>query len=117
MTPNPRSSMTLSQLTFRNTLMVDGQRDVAFADIDNRLKRATEEGEQVDLEAIQEPEPELASPMEMPEVPIIEEPPPVAFGRPAGKLYGKSLIDDLQSRKAEMRAKQRCVWGGMCARM
>ena len=29
--------------------------------------------------------------------------------RPAGKLYGKSLIDDLESRKAQMRSKQRCV--------
>ena len=45
-TPNPRNSLTLSQLTFRNTLLVDGQRDVAYADIDTRLKRATEDGEQ-----------------------------------------------------------------------
>ena len=37
-TPNPRANLTLSQLTFRNTLMVGGQRDVAYEDIDTGLR-------------------------------------------------------------------------------
>lgn len=102
-TPNPRASMTLSQLTFRNNLMVDGQRDVAFADIDDHLRRATEEGEQVQLEAEQAA---AAAASLRGDIPIIQEP-EVAGIRPAGKLYGKSLIDDLQARKAEMKGKQR----------
>ena len=28
--------------------------------------------------------------------------------KPAGKLYGRSLMDDLEARKIEMRSKQRC---------
>ena len=96
-TPNPRSSLTLSQLTFRNTLLVDGQRDVAYADIDSHLRRATEDGQQIEEP---EPEPEPQAP-----VPVVEE--PNGPRRPAGKLYGKSLIDDLEARKAEMRGKQR----------
>ena len=94
-TPNPRASLTLSQLTFRNTLLVDGQRDVAYADMDSRLQRATEDGQQVE----EEPEPE-------PDIPIVEDE-PTGPKRPAGKLYGRSLIDDLEARKAEMRGKQR----------
>ncbi len=101
-TPNPRSSLTLSQLTFRNTLLIDGQRDVAYADIDNRLKRATEDGQQIEPDPEPEPEPEP-----QPEIPIVEVEEPNAPKRPAGKLYGKSLIDDLEARKAEMRGKQR----------
>lgn len=104
-TPNPRMSLSLSQLTFRNTLAVDGQRDVAYTDID-RLPRATEDGEQI------QPEPE----------PEVEEtvPPPVVIiddsnsKRPAGKLYGRSLIDNLESRKAEIRGKSRCVLSDHC---
>ena len=99
-TPNPRNSLTLSQLTFRNTLLVDGQRDVAYADIDTRLKRATEDGEQIELDPEPEPEPQ-------PEVPIVEVEDANAPKRPAGKLYGRSLIDDIEARKAEMRGKQR----------
>ena len=95
-TPNPRNSLTLSQLTFRNTLMVDGQRDAAYADIEANIRRATEEGEQ-----IHEPEPEPE-----PEVPVVQDE-PTGPKRPAGKLYGRSLIDDLEARKAEMRGKQR----------
>lgn len=98
-TPNPRASMTLSQLTFRNQLMVGGQRDVAYSDLDAGLQRATEEGQQI--------------------VPPVEEKPvrPLTvvvndedeFRRPAGKLYGVSLIDAIESRKATMRSRQRCV--------
>lgn len=100
-TPNPRLSLSLSQLTFRNTLAVDGQRDVAYSDMDN-LRRATEDGEQIEPEPVpevQEPQPPPAPP-----VVVIDD---SNSKRPAGKLYGKSLIDDLESRKAEMRGKQR----------
>ncbi|EIW61322.1 uncharacterized protein TRAVEDRAFT_142971 [Trametes versicolor FP-101664 SS1] len=102
-TPNPRSSLTLSQLVFRNTLMVDGERDVAYADIEGHIKRATEDGEKVELES--EPEPEIAR-----EVPIVQVEEP-GQKRPVGKLYGRSLIDDLEARKAEMRGKQRVFRG------
>ncbi|TBU49371.1 hypothetical protein BD309DRAFT_74135 [Dichomitus squalens] len=105
-TPNPRSSLTLSQLTFRNTLLVDGQRDVAYADIEGRLKRATEDGQQIEDEPEPEPEPEP-----QPEVPIVQVEEPTGPKRPAGKLYGKSLIDDLEARKAQMRGKQRVFRG------
>ncbi|PIL37028.1 hypothetical protein GSI_00720 [Ganoderma sinense ZZ0214-1] len=103
-TPNPRSSLTLSQLTFRNNLLVDGQRDVAYADIEGHLRRATEEGEQIQEEPELEPEPE-------PEIPIVQVEDPTGPKRPAGKLYGRSLIDDLEARKAQMRGKQRVFRG------
>ena len=100
-TPNPRNSLTLSQLTFRNTLLVDGQRDVAYADIEGHLKRATEDGQKIEDEPEPEPEPQ-------PEVPIVQvEEEPTGPKRPPGKLYGRSLIDDLDARKAAMRGKQR----------
>ena len=104
--PNPRNNLTLSQLTFRNTLMVDGQRDLSYGDLEGDIQRATEEGEQIIVEPEPEPEPEPVSAPE-PEIPIIEE--PKAKGRPPGKLFGKSLIDDLEARKAEMKGKQRLV--------
>ncbi|TFY72955.1 hypothetical protein EVG20_g22 [Dentipellis fragilis] len=101
-TPNPRSSMTLSQLTFRNQLMVDGQRDIAYTDIDGNLQRATEDGEQITPAY---PEEEPARPVTV----IVDE--PDSHGRPVGKLYGKSLIDDLEQRKAVMRGKARVFKG------
>ena len=70
---------------------------MAYADIDSHLRRATEDGQQIEEP---EPEPEPQAP-----VPVVEE--PNGPRRPAGKLYGKSLIDDLEARKAEMRGKQR----------
>ncbi|KAG9078642.1 hypothetical protein FS749_009301 [Ceratobasidium sp. UAMH 11750] len=94
-TPNPRATLSLSQLTFRNTLMVDGIRDVAYSDIDGQLRRAAAEGEQVqqdwdDYDAETEaPQPE----------------------RPAGRLYGRSLMDDLQDRKAQIHGRQRVFRG------
>ncbi|KAI0638050.1 hypothetical protein C8Q77DRAFT_1166468 [Trametes polyzona] len=103
-TPNPRSSLTLSQLVFRNTLLVDGQRDVAYADIENHLKRATEDGQRVEPDP--EPEPEL-----QPEAPTVQIEESKGPKRPAGKLFGRSLIDDLEARKAEMRGKQRVFRG------
>lgn len=101
-TPNPRSTLSLSQLTFRNNLVVDGQRDPAYADIEGHLRRATEDGEQV--EELPEPEPEPAPPTPAPEI-VID--PADRSKRPAGKLFGRSLIDDIEARKAEMRSKQR----------
>jgi hypothetical protein len=105
LTPNPRMSLTLSQLTFRNSLMVGGQRDVAYSDIDNALPRAVEEGEQIHGEQSDDDD-------ELPEVRarVTEEP-----RRPAGKLFGKSLIDDLENRKAQLRGKQRCVMPVRCS--
>jgi hypothetical protein len=54
-------------------------------------------------------EPEIDEVDETPAPPVLpvvsEEPSPP--GRPAGKLFGKSLIDDLENRKANMRSKQR----------
>ena len=79
---------------------MDGQRDVAYTDIEGHLKRATEEGEQIHDEPEPEPEPE-------PEIPIVQVEEPTGPKRPAGKLYGRSLIDDLEARKAHMRGKQR----------
>ena len=87
-TPNPRSSLSLAQLTFRNTLMTGGERDVAFADIEANLQRAEEEGVQVDLGLV---------PEEAPEPPR----------RAPGKLYGHSLMDELEARKNQLKGKQR----------
>jgi hypothetical protein len=99
-TPNPRASLTLSQLTFRNTLMVGGQRDVAYEDINTGLRRATEDGEQIIDEALKE---EPARPVTV----VVDE--PEGNNRPPGKLYGRSLVEVLEQRKAVMRSKQRYV--------
>ncbi|KAK0206539.1 hypothetical protein DFS33DRAFT_1381651 [Desarmillaria ectypa] len=99
-TPNPRMNLSTSQMIFRNTLKVDGERDPTYADIDRDIPRATEEGQQVFLD----PPPDDATPG----IPAEDAYPP---GRPAGKLYGKSLIDDLENRKAVMRKKQRVFKG------
>lgn len=94
-TPNPLNDLSLSQKTFRNTL---GAQVGLYID-DIGIPRATEDGEQIDLD----PTPPDDTP-----VPIVLLEDTDAFkGRPAGKLYGKSLIDDLESRKANMRGKQR----------
>ncbi|KAJ7276360.1 hypothetical protein B0H12DRAFT_1084971 [Mycena haematopus] len=103
-TPNPRMNLTLSQLTFRNTLLVGGQRDVTYADIDGTLPRATEDGEQV-----QQTTPLVEDEVIPQTVPLSED--QLKPGRPPGKLFGKSLIDDLESRKAEMRTKSRVFTG------
>ncbi|KAL1730723.1 hypothetical protein EV714DRAFT_272458 [Schizophyllum commune] len=101
-TPNPRANLTLSQLTFRNNLAVDGQRDVAYADIDASLPRATHDGEQIELE-------------DPPVQPDVARPASVSASqlpaRGPGKLFGVSLIDHLEQRKAEMRSKQRVFTG------
>ncbi|PVG03580.1 hypothetical protein CPB86DRAFT_695217 [Serendipita vermifera] len=93
---NPRHSMSLAQLTFRNSLMVGGQRDPSYADIEGRLRRAEHEGEMIIQEV--DPEPELETEAG-------------AANRPAGKLFGRSLIDDLESRKAALKNKQRVFRG------
>lgn len=107
-TPNPRASLTLSQLTFRNTLAVDGQRDPSYADIESHLRRATHDGQQIEPEPEPEPEPNPTTPMPPPAI-VLD--PADRSRRPAGKLYGKSLIDALESRKAEMKGKQRTFRG------
>ena len=95
-TPNPRLSMSLSQLTFRNSLMVGGQRDVAYEDIEGGLRRAREDGEQIYQE--DDIEEEIAEEQKQ------------AQGKAPGKLYGRSLMDELEARKQKMRSKQRYVF-------
>jgi hypothetical protein len=90
--------MTLSQLTFRNTLLIGGQRDISYHDIDSNLRRAEEEGEQIEDDPIEGEK----------EYEMIPEPENV---RPAGKLFGRSLIDDLEARKMNLRSKNRSVHG------
>ncbi|KAF5387598.1 hypothetical protein D9615_000401 [Tricholomella constricta] len=98
-TPNPLAALSLSQMTFRNTLKIGGQRD-SF--MDASLPRATVDGEQAQFEPEIEDTPIIA-------VSDVDE--PFKTARPAGKLFGKSLIDDLESRKAQMRSKQRVFTG------
>ena len=64
--------------------MVGGQRDVAHADIDTDLRRATEDGEQLTDEALEE---EPARPITV----VVDE--PEGNNRHPGKLYGRSLVD------------------------
>lgn len=97
LTFNPRQSLTLSQLTFRNTLLVDGQRDVSYVDVDDALPRAQEDGQQVDI----------SHPEEIDEFGQLAQP----ESRAPGSLYGRSLIDDLEQRKAQMKGKQRVFTG------
>lgn len=99
--PNPRTTLSLAQLTFRNQLLVGGQRDASYTDIDATTPRATVDGEQAEF-PIYEPTPE---PIQV----IVDEPEEglPAARRPAGKLYGRSLIDNLEARKAEIRGKTR----------
>lgn len=79
--------------------MVGGQRDVAYSDLDAGLQRATEEGQQIVAPVEEEPVRPLT-------VVVNDED---EFRRPAGKLYGVSLIDAIESRKANMRSRQRFV--------
>ncbi|KAF8812450.1 hypothetical protein BYT27DRAFT_6420940 [Phlegmacium glaucopus] len=100
--PNPHIDLSLSQKTFRNTLVVGGQSGAPF-DAEEGLPRATEDGQQILVEDA--PKVEDIKPLT---------PPPEEDSkalRPAGKLYGKSLIDDLEHRKAQMRSKQRVFTG------
>ena len=92
-TPNSRSSLTLAQLTFRSGLHTQ---DIGYSE-NVGVPRATMDGEQARLPS---PEPD--------EVPNIAVPPEEKKDRRGpGKLYGKSLIDDLEARKAVMRGKRR----------
>ncbi|KAG1754025.1 uncharacterized protein EDB91DRAFT_1101240 [Suillus paluster] len=107
-TPNPRASLTLSQLAFRNTLMVGGQRDIAYSDIDRHLPRAMKEGEQAQFEELEEEESPVPVSIPLPPVPPPTE---MEIKRAAGKLYGRSLIDNLEHRKAEIKQKARVFTG------
>jgi hypothetical protein len=96
-TPNPLNDLTSAQKLFRNTLAVEGHFD-AYSD---DLPRAKEDGEQIELYPEEQPVEEAPLPQ-----------PPLETSsakRLPGKLYGKSLIDDLESRKTQMRSKQRCA--------
>lgn len=92
-TPNSRASLSLAQLTFRSGLHTQ---DIGYAENDT-IPRATADGEQARLPS---PEPE--------EIPIIAVLPEEKKDRRGpGRLYGRSLIDDLEARKAHMRGKRR----------
>ncbi|KAF9451710.1 hypothetical protein P691DRAFT_723478 [Macrolepiota fuliginosa MF-IS2] len=98
-TPNPLNDLTYAQKLFRNTLAVDGNPDSYY----EGLPRATEDGEQAQLYPV---EPEVDESIPPPPVPETS-----AMKHLPGKLYGKSLIDDLETRKAQMRGKQRVFTG------
>ena len=96
--PNPLGSLSLSQMTFRNTLGAGaGAEGDGYMSAD--LPRATEDGQQIAL---------VDDGFELQTSPTLDVD-IVKGARPAGKLYGKSLIDDLEDRKAKMRSKQRSV--------
>jgi hypothetical protein len=105
-TPNPHIDLSLSQKTFRNTLVV-GRQSGTYLDVNGDLPRATEDGEQVMVE-----EPPKEETLPPPTPPPEEE--DIQAKRTAGKLYGKSLIDDLEDRKAQMRNKQRYLFFPSC---
>jgi len=92
-TPNPLPDLSLSQKTFRNTLIIGGQPSL----MEFELPRATQDGDQIQLDP----------PVVQDNFPAMGGEEPSGSGRPAGKLFGKSLIDDLEARKAELRSKQR----------
>ncbi|KAF8320430.1 hypothetical protein DL93DRAFT_1845188 [Clavulina sp. PMI_390] len=95
--PNPRMSMSTSQLMFRNTLAgIDGQRDVSYQDIEGRMQRATQDGEKI--EVYEEDEREIENAYN-------------EMHHPTGKLMGKSLMDALEARKAEIKGKRRVFTG------
>ena len=91
-TPNSRASLSLAQLTFRSGLHTQ---DVGYSE-NATIPRATADGEQARL-----PSPELD------EIPIAAPVEEKKDMRGPGRLYGKSLIDDLEARKAQMRGKRR----------
>jgi hypothetical protein len=62
------------------------------------------EGEQAKFEASEEEESPVPASIPLPPVPPPTE---IEFKRPAGRLYGRSLIDNLEHRKAEMKQKAR----------
>jgi hypothetical protein len=100
-TPNPRASLSLAQLTFRSTLH-SGSNEAGYSESVYGLPRATEEGEQVQ-------EVGLLAEEEAPVVVQTQLENESRPGRVPGKLFGRSLIDDLESRKAVIRGKRRCV--------
>jgi len=84
-------------MTFRNTLGLGAEGD-GYISAD--LPRATEDGQQITLDDDGSDQPQTSVPPDVDDL---------KGARPAGKLYGKSLIDDLEDRKAKMRSKQRSV--------
>jgi len=97
-TPNPLMNISLSQMTFRNTLHIGGVRD-PYSDVVGGIPMAMEDGEQVQFE-IPDAQNDNA-------LPVSASSAGPENARPAGKLFGKSLIDDLETRKNHMRSKQR----------
>lgn len=98
-TPNPLMNLSLSQMTFRNTLHIGGMRD-PYSDVIGGLPTAAQEGEQVEFDASEAQIDDNALPVSGTTTAGLE-------NRLPGKLFGKSLIDDIEMRKAQMRSKQR----------
>lgn len=98
-TPNPLMNLSLSQMTFRNTLHIGGMRD-PYSDVIGGLPTAAQEGEQVEFDASEAQINVNALPVSGPTTAGLD-------NRAPGKLFGKSLIDDLEMRKSQMRSKQR----------
>jgi hypothetical protein len=110
--PNPRLSMSLSQLTFRNQLVAGGSRDVAYADLDRAMPRAERDGEKIDRPLNEEEEALQRELDSRPGLPICHQhpaPPLTSIRFIVGRLYGKSLMDSLEERKAQLKGKQRSV--------
>ncbi|KAF8631953.1 hypothetical protein AX15_002114 [Amanita polypyramis BW_CC] len=103
-TPNPLMNLSLSQMTFRNTLHIGGQSD-PYSETIGGLPRAIQEGEQVQFDT-----PEIKANDNLP-LPGGSAGAALEQFRPPGKLFGKSLIDNLELRKAQMRSKQRVFTG------
>ena len=89
--PRPGIPMSLSQRTFRNSLMVDGKRDGPVYTGDVSPEGPFEELPDVGGE----------------DGGVVEE----EEERRPGKLYGTSLMDQLEARKAAQRSKQRVFTG------
>ncbi|KIY71448.1 hypothetical protein CYLTODRAFT_418838 [Cylindrobasidium torrendii FP15055 ss-10] len=99
--PNPVSQLSKSQLMFRNTLPGGGTANGQQPDMDHELPRATEDGQQVAFDDGTTDDVVSPFPSDQVHTP----------GRAPGKLFGRSLIDDLEARKANMKAKQRVFRG------
>jgi hypothetical protein len=93
LTPNPRMSMSTSQMMFRNSLMTGGERDVTYIDMERDVRRAKEDGEKIEVEE--------GVDFDLLEQEFRE------LQRPSGKLHGHSLMDALEARKNEIRGKRR----------
>lgn len=102
---NPRMSLSTSQMMFRDSLMVGGQRDSSYAadtELGVHMKRAMVDGEKIEIEEGIDPDRLEAEYQEL--------------YRPSGKLLGTSLMDKLEARKNEIKGKRRYALFSSCFR-